>query len=137
MIYQFADLQLDKGQRQLRRNDEIIKLPKLSFEVLNVLVESSPNLVSQDELIDRVWGEGRVVTPENVTQRITILRKSLGDSATLPVYINVLYGQGFKLIPLVEIVDDSKVTTTDVKGAKKSIRWVQIVRAFLDGAFSG
>ncbi|MEW6999204.1 winged helix-turn-helix domain-containing protein [Colwelliaceae bacterium BS250] len=110
MIYQFGDLQLDQGKRQLKRGDEIIKLPKLSFDVLNVLIESSPNHVSPDELIDKAWGERRVVSPENITQRIKILRKSLNDDASHPTYIDVLYGQGFRLIPAVTIVNENSHT---------------------------
>jgi TolB-like protein/DNA-binding winged helix-turn-helix (wHTH) protein len=124
MRYQFADLQLDQGKRELRRGNEIIKLPKLSFDVLNVLLEASPNLLNQNELIDRVWGEGRIVTPENITQRITILRKSLGDNATHPFYIDVLHGQGFKLIPTVEIIDNNSEPKLI---SKKKSNWVQII----------
>jgi len=120
MIYQFDDLQLDQGKRQLNRGDENIKLSKLSFNLLNVLVESSPNHISQDELIDKVWGERRVVSPENITQRIKLLRNSLNDDASHPTYIEVLHGQGFRLIPAVTAVNDNPQAKLISK--KKNIR---------------
>jgi TolB-like protein/DNA-binding winged helix-turn-helix (wHTH) protein len=124
MIYQFADLKLDQGKRQLIRGKKVIKLPKLSFDFLSVLVEFSPNIVTQDELIDNVWGEGRIVTPENITQRINLLRKSLDDHATDPVYIDVIHGQGVKLIPAVDIIENNSQPKQD---KKKKSNWLPIV----------
>ena len=111
MIYRFADLQLDTGRRLLTRNGQAVNLTNLCFEVLKVLVEAAPDLVSHDELINRVWGPNRVVTPENLAQRIHILRDSLGDDATNPTYIEGVRGQGFRLIPKVEA--DSPQPETD------------------------
>jgi TolB-like protein/DNA-binding winged helix-turn-helix (wHTH) protein len=104
MIYRFADLELDLGQRSLRRRDQDIRLTKLSFDLLHALVESSPNVVSHEELIRKVWGEQRVITPENLTQRVKILRESLGDDSGAPTYIESLRSQGLRLIPDVEVV---------------------------------
>ena len=56
MVYEFSDLVLDLDRRQLSRNGEPVKLTKLSFKVLQALVEASPALLTHDELIDRVWG---------------------------------------------------------------------------------
>lgn len=97
--YAFADLVLDLGQRRLWRNDEAIPLSRLTFELLSVLVEAAPDLVSHDELAARVWGPRRVVTPENLTQRLLLLRKSLGDDAARPRYIESVRGQGYRLVP--------------------------------------
>ena len=102
MLFKFSDLELDAGRRQLSRDGVPVKLTKLSFNVLQVLVEAAPNLVTHDELIDKVWGSNRVVSPENLSQRIMMLRQSLGDDAQQPVYIEGLRGQGFRLIPPVE-----------------------------------
>jgi len=110
MIYRFADLQFDTGRRLLTRNGQAINLTKLCFDVLKVLVEAGPDLVSHDELIDRVWGSDRVITPENLAQRIHLLRESIGDEAANPTYIEGVRGQGFRLIPLVEIEMPRPVT---------------------------
>jgi DNA-binding winged helix-turn-helix (wHTH) protein len=72
IIYRFADLQFDTGRRLLTRNGQAINLTKLCFDVLKVLLEAAPDLVSHDELIDGVWGSDRVITPENLAQRIQL-----------------------------------------------------------------
>ena len=73
MIYQFEDLELDLGRRQLSRAEEPIKLPKLSFDLLKLLVEEAPDLVDAETVKDKVWGPARVVTPENLTPSAKIL----------------------------------------------------------------
>ena len=118
MIYRFADLQLDTGRRLLTRNGQAVNLTNLCFEVLKVLVEAAPDLVSHDELINRVWGPNRVVTPENLAQRIHILRDSLGDDAANPTYIEGVRGQGFRLIPKVEA--DASKPETDWRTARQT-----------------
>lgn len=105
--YAFADLVLDMGRRQVLRGDDVIPLSKLTFELLRALVEASPNVLTHDELATEVWGPRRIVTPENLTQRLLMLRHSLGDSAAAPRYIESVRGHGYRLIPAVEPADKS------------------------------
>ena len=102
--YQFADLTLDTGQRRLWRGDQEIRLSKLSFDFLRALVEAAPNLLTPDRLVETVWGPRRVITPENLSQRLMTLRQAIGEEAERPRYIEAVRGQGYRLIPDVEAV---------------------------------
>src|SRR5690349_19867295 len=73
LTYSLADLTVDVGTAQVHRNGEAIPLPRLSFDLLVALIESAPNLVTVDELMDRVW-PGIVVNSETVSQRVKLLR---------------------------------------------------------------
>ena len=106
MRYRFADLEFDLDQRRLSRDGNDLELSKLTFDVLSILVQAAPDLVTHDQLVDGAWGENRVVTPENLYQRITVLRKALGDDAQHPEYIESVRGTGFRLIPAVIRVDE-------------------------------
>ncbi len=99
--YGFADLSLDVGRARLLRGETVIPLGRLTFALLRVLVEEAPNYVTHDELGRRVWGPRRVVTPENLTQQIKLLRRALNDNARQPTYVEVLRGHGYRLIPAV------------------------------------
>jgi len=103
--FRFADLTLDLGQRRVWRGREVVTLPTLSYEFLRALVEAAPNLVTHEEMARRVWGPRRIVTHENLTQRLAILRNRIGDSAAEPRYIESVRGQGFRLIPEVARVE--------------------------------
>ena len=100
--YHFEDLTLDVGRRRVWRGSDALPLTNLTFELLRVLVEAAPNVVSHDELAEKVWGPRRVVTPETLSQRVMVLRYALGDSADQPRYIEGLRGQGYRLIPEVQ-----------------------------------
>jgi hypothetical protein len=71
------------------RGDNDVALPKLSFDLLMALIEAAPRIVTTDELMDRVW-TGLVVSPETVSQRVSLLRAALGDNSKDPHYVAVV-----------------------------------------------
>lgn len=99
--FRFADLTLDVGQRRVARDGQTLHFGKLTYEMLVTLVEAAPNVVAHDRLAERVWG-GRVATPETVAQRVKLLRLALDDDPSHPRYVEVVRGQGYRLIPPVE-----------------------------------
>ncbi|MEM7281997.1 MAG: winged helix-turn-helix domain-containing protein [Pseudomonadota bacterium] len=102
--FQIADLTVDCGRREVRRNGRVLDVPKLSFDVLLALIQESPNAMTIDQLMDRVWS-GKVVNPETVTKRLELLRNALGDDSSDPKYIGLLRGHGYRLIPKVKPAD--------------------------------
>jgi TolB-like protein/DNA-binding winged helix-turn-helix (wHTH) protein len=101
MKYSVGDLTIDTGTQVVSRAGETIALPKLSYDLLLVLVRAAPNLVSLDELMRRVW-PGIVVSPETVSQRIKLLRDALGDDPREPCYIAGLRGRGYQMMAAVK-----------------------------------
>ncbi len=59
--------------------------------------------MNTDLLAEKVWGR-HFVSPENVAQRVMLLRQSLTDDATRPRYIETVRNKGYRLIPMVETV---------------------------------
>jgi DNA-binding winged helix-turn-helix (wHTH) protein len=95
--YQFADLVLDPARRRITRAGHPIELTALTFDLLRVLVECSPNVVSYDALAEKVWGR-HYVSPENIGQRVKLLREALDDDASAPRYIETVRNKGYRLI---------------------------------------
>ncbi len=60
-------------------------------------MEKSPALVSQTDLIERVWHDS-LVTPETVAQRVKLLRDALSDRAASPRYVGLVRGHGYRLV---------------------------------------
>jgi TolB-like protein/DNA-binding winged helix-turn-helix (wHTH) protein/Flp pilus assembly protein TadD len=118
--YRVADLTVDVGRGRVLREDMEIPLPRLSFELLLVLIRHAPNLLSVDALMDKVW-TGVVVSPETVSQRVKLLRDALKDDPKAPRYIGGLRGRGYQLIAPVVILGpeppslpmDGTATVTD------------------------
>jgi len=100
-----GDLVLDVGRRSVSRDGRQIDLPKLSFRLLQVLAEAAPNVLSQDDLAERVW-PGRVISPDTLTQRVKLLRQAIGDDARDPRYIGLVRGEGYRLLAEIQVLPD-------------------------------
>jgi TolB-like protein/DNA-binding winged helix-turn-helix (wHTH) protein/cytochrome c-type biogenesis protein CcmH/NrfG len=99
--YRVGDLVVDAGRRCVSRNGTIIRLPKLSFALLLALIRAAPNLQSNESLLATVW-KSKVVGPETVTQRVKLLRDALGDDSHHPKYVELVWGEGYRLCVDVE-----------------------------------
>ena len=119
MIYEFSDLTLDLDRHLLTRGGEPVKLTKLSFKALQALIQAAPALISHDELIDQVWGAKRVITLDNLAQRMKTLRQSLGDDPNDPIYIEGVRGEGYRLVPEVRIQSIQTVSHTSVRAGPR------------------
>ncbi|HWU53056.1 MAG TPA: winged helix-turn-helix domain-containing protein, partial [Tahibacter sp.] len=84
--YRFEDLEIDLDRREVRRGDTSLELAGLSFDLFAYLLAQGPRVVGFDELIAEVWSPA-VVGEETVTQRVKLLRQSLGDDGRRPRYV--------------------------------------------------
>lgn len=120
---------VDTGTHQVLRDGRELNVPKLSFQLLLVLAEAAPDMLSTDALAERVWS-GRPVSNETITQRVKLLRDALGDDATNPSYIGVVRGEGYRL--LVEV----RAEPQSILGSAPTPRQPQPGRTLLVGAMA-
>ena len=102
-IYEFGSFRLDPRNRELRRGAEAIALTPKVFDVLLALVERHGQLVSKDDLLQRVWPDTHV-TEANLSQAVFVLRKALGETASTQRYIATVAGSGYRFTPEVRVV---------------------------------
>ena len=105
--YQVDDLIIDLGQQRVTRAGNDIPLPHLSFELLVTLARAAPDLVSFDQLTERVW-PGLVITPETISQRVKLVRDALGDDPHAPRYIAGVRGRGYRMVATVRPLADRR-----------------------------
>ena len=99
--YQFGDFRVDTDQRVLLFEDKPRPLTPKVFDTLLILVENSGRIVNKEELMSRLWPD-TFVEEANLTSNIQQLRKSLGDNARHPVYIETVARRGYRFIKPVE-----------------------------------
>jgi TolB-like protein/DNA-binding winged helix-turn-helix (wHTH) protein/tetratricopeptide (TPR) repeat protein len=119
--HRIADLEVDVGKAEVTRGDKTIALPKLSFDLLCALIDAAPAIVSNEELLQRVW-PGLLVSPESVAQRVKLLRSAIGDDSQQPRYILGVRGRGYRLIPVPERLSPSLPTSHHAVGDAMSSR---------------
>jgi predicted ATPase/DNA-binding winged helix-turn-helix (wHTH) protein len=93
-VISFGPFRLFAAERQLKKGDEALQLGGRALETLIALVERAGEVVTQAELISRVWPD---VTVEEANLRVQIasLRKALGDGREGARYIVTVPGRGY------------------------------------------
>lgn len=95
---------VDPSRNQITTTERTIELAPKAMAVLCVLAERAGEVVSHDELMDRVW-PGTVVTPNTLQRAIAQLRKALKDNAKQQKVIATHAKSGYSLVVAVEFTD--------------------------------
>ena len=77
--------------------DTSVQLEQKVMAVLVCLAEHAGEAVTRQQLIDWVWDEG-FVADNTITHAVAELRKSLGDCARKPMFIETIHRRGYRLI---------------------------------------
>ncbi len=85
------------------------------MEVLICLLEQPGEVISVHSILERVWA-GRVVEENSVHQRISQIRKALGDNRKNPSYIGHVPRRGYHSVAPVHVVEGVAVETPGVVG---------------------
>ena len=93
----FDTFVLDLDQRRLFKGGVEIRLQPKSFELLRVLVEARPKVLSKDDILEAVW-PGTFVSENSLATVVRDLRNALGDDAQEPRYIRTAFGFGYGFI---------------------------------------
>src|ERR1700761_3243575 len=98
---EFPPFRLDETNQCLWRSgevaDERILLTPKAFAVLEFLIERAGRLVTQDELLDRVWPDIHI-QPEVLKSHIAKIRRVLGDDPKRPRFIETAQRRGYRFI---------------------------------------
>jgi TolB-like protein len=104
--YQIGDLTVDTTTGSVVRGNKTLSLSPRTFRLLTALARRAPNVVSRQELLETVWPD-EFVNDEALSQRVRVLRESLGDLSENPRYIVALRGWGYQLVAPVERIEAS------------------------------
>lgn len=106
--YFFEDFQIDASRNLLLRGTDgkAVALTRKAFQVLLLLVENRGKLVTKDDLMARVW-EDSFVEEANLTQTISVLRKTLGENPHQHRFIVTETGKGYRFVaPVKEVTGE-------------------------------
>ncbi len=118
-VARFAEFELDSGRYELRRGEHVLKLEKIPMELLTVLVESNGQLVTRDEIIEKIWGKDVFLDTEHgINTAIRKIRQALGDDPEQPRFVQTVTGKGYRFIaPLTEISEARRNGDNSLKGS--------------------
>src|SRR5262249_23774465 len=99
----FGQFRLLPAQFLLLEGDKPVPLGSRALEILIFLLERPGELISKQELMDRVWPKV-FVEPANLTVHISALRRALGDGRDGNRFIINVPGRGYKFVASVAVV---------------------------------
>lgn len=92
----FRHLRIDAGARQVWKDDELVELTPIEFELLYALARHRGRVLSREQLIEQVWGYDYYGDERVVDVHIGRLRKKVEDDPANPTLIVTVRGAGYR-----------------------------------------
>src|SRR5208283_717202 len=82
----------------------MLKLERIPMEVLLFLVQQRGELVSREQIVERIWGKDVYLDTDNaINGAIRKIRQVLRDDPEQPRFIQTITGRGYRFIaPVIE-----------------------------------
>jgi len=98
-LLQFEDFVLNRGAYELRRGGVVVPLQRIPLELLCLLVERRGELVTREEILERVWGKGVFVDSEtSINTAVRKLRRALSDNPEMPRFVATVPTRGYRFL---------------------------------------
>jgi DNA-binding response OmpR family regulator len=94
-----GDLEVNPRSREVRRDGALVELTATEFDVLWALIEANDRALAREELVERVWGPGHVVTLRTIDNFILQLRAKLEADPAEPRHLVTVRGVGYRFKP--------------------------------------
>jgi serine/threonine protein kinase/Tol biopolymer transport system component len=96
------DFELDLRAYELRSAGIPLKLNPIPMELLLFLVERRGQLVTRQEIVERIWGKGVFLDTDNsINGAVSKIRQVLRDNAEQPRFVQTITGKGYRFIAAV------------------------------------
>jgi DNA-binding winged helix-turn-helix (wHTH) protein len=112
--FAFGNFRFDARTGQLWRDGSETRLTPRATAVLQLLAERAQELVTKEEIFERVWG-GMAIGDDSLTSCIRELRGALGDDARRPQTIETWHRRGYRLMPAASPIADRSDATAQAE----------------------
>jgi cholera toxin transcriptional activator len=105
-IFRFGAYEVDLSSGELRKSGLRLRVQEQPFQVLLVLLERPSEVVTREELRQKLWPADTFVDfDHSLNTVINKLREALSDSASNPRFIETLARRGYRFLAPVEFVE--------------------------------
>jgi serine/threonine-protein kinase len=123
-IIRFGPFELDLRSGELRKNGSIVGLQDQPLQVLSVLLERRGELVTREELRQRLWPADTFVDFEHgLNAAVKRLRDTLGDSADAPRFIETIPRRGYRFKMTID--NTATLSSPTASGIRSRGRWIR------------
>jgi two-component system, OmpR family, alkaline phosphatase synthesis response regulator PhoP len=96
--YVFGPVRVDFRRAEVLRDGQPVELSALEYRLLRYLVEHRGELLTRDDLLEKVWGYDRAVFSRTVDQHVASLRRKIEPDPARPQFLLTLYGLGYRFV---------------------------------------
>src|SRR5271167_511277 len=97
----FGVYELDRDAMLLRKHGVPIRLQEQPFRVLAMLAERPGEIITREELQERIWGNTFVDFEHSLNKAVNKVQEALNDDAGTPQYVETIPRRGYRFIALV------------------------------------
>ncbi len=83
---------------KIKKKGEELNLTSLEVKILKYFIIHQGEVVSRNDLLDKVWGYDNYITTRTVDNHILKLRKKIEKDPAHPQYIRSVYGGGYRFL---------------------------------------
>jgi predicted ATPase/DNA-binding winged helix-turn-helix (wHTH) protein len=113
-IITFGNFEVDTRAGEVRRGGTKLKLSGQPFNVLVALLQKPGQVVTREELHDKLWSQDTFVDFEHgLNKAINKVRETLGDDADNPRFIETLPRRGYRFLVAVSLPGSDRVLSTE------------------------
>ena len=87
---------LNTRNRTLEKNGQRVKLTQVEYSIIKLFMENPGKALAREEILDAVWGKDYFGELKIVDVNIRRLRIKIEDNTQKPIYINTVWGYGYK-----------------------------------------
>jgi two-component system KDP operon response regulator KdpE len=96
-VVQVGDLVIDLDRHQVTRSGQEILLTPTEFDLLNILMQNAGKVITQRQLIQKVWGAGYDDSARLLRVNISNLRKKIEPNPNRSEYFLTELGVGYRM----------------------------------------
>lgn len=125
-LTRFGIFEIDAAAGELRKQGVRVRLQDQPFQVLLALVEKPDQVVTREELKNRLWpGDTYVDFDHGLNRAVAKLRDALNDPAERPVYIQTVTRRGYRFLAPVQRIGSGPAPATN-RASKPAKFWVAV-----------
>jgi DNA-binding winged helix-turn-helix (wHTH) protein len=128
----FGPFTLDSGTRQLLRGSQPLHLSPKAFDLLHLLLERRPEVVTKAEVQARVW-PGTFVEEANLSVLVADIRRALEDDAKAAMFIRTVHGRGYAFCGTAQNISVEKSVQEGSSSAPCWLTWREHTRPLAAG----
>jgi two-component system phosphate regulon response regulator OmpR len=98
-VVRFGPFSLNISRMQLLRNEEVITLSSMEFQLLRIFSANPHRPMSRDHLLDKVKGREHESLDRSLDVQVLRLRRKIEDDPSTPKYIRTIWGVGYMFVP--------------------------------------